>query len=144
MVHDITTDAATHVSSHIMPSSSLNIVPPLQKHPDKRHISNDNGPSQRLSPPRRLENEPFRYEMPPRDRITPHRELVHRRVMDVVSGIQPYHRRQKRPGAKRSTREGRDMFRCRGRRVDRRGIVHARCEVERRVGLDTVTDGDNG
>jgi hypothetical protein len=71
-------------------SLDLHIVVPLQEHPYQACTSYDNRPSKRLSPARRPKDEPFAREVSKGHDICPESQLVERRVIDVVRGIEPY------------------------------------------------------
>lgn len=79
--------------------------------------------------------------MCPRHRITPHGQLIHGRVIDIVRRVQAYQRRKQRPRAKRARRQCRDVLGDYGGRINGRGVVDARGEGQGAVGLDAVSDG---
>lgn len=71
-----------------------------------------------------------------RQRICPDGQLVHERIRDIIGSVKSNHSREKSPGAEGSGRERAHGTRWRG--VDASGIDGGG------VGLDTVSDGDEG
>lgn len=71
-----------------------------------------------------------------RHNIRPDRQLVERRLVDVVRGIEPDHARQERPGSERARREPCYVRGLLDGWVDGGGVVDARRVAECRVGLD--------
>ena len=120
------------------PLSRLNIVPPLRNHPNKTPRRHKHRPRKRLPPPRRPEDKPLAAKVRKRNDIRPNRELVERGLIDVVRSIEPYNRRQERPGPERPARQPGYVRGLLDRRVDRRWVVQARRVRQRRVGLDRV------
>jgi hypothetical protein len=78
----------------------------------------------------------------PSHRIAPHRQLVKRRIVDVIGGVEAHHSRQKGPGPERAAGERGYVFWGCGGRVDGCGVVDTRGEVQGCVGLDGVAEGD--
>ena len=72
-----------------------------------------------------------------RDAESPKRDLVHRRVFNVVRAVQADNRAESGPGAEGAGAEGSDA-RGRGAGVDLLGAG------EGEVGLDAVAEGDDG
>lgn len=109
-----------------MPPSRFNVVTPLTKHPHQTACTNNDRPRERLSPPRRPEDEPLAPEVRKSNHICPDRQLVERRVVDVVGRVETDYGGQKRPCAKCAARQPgyvRGLF---DRRVGAGGVVDAR------------------
>ena len=119
--------ALTHLS---------HIISPLTKHPHQTPCTHNHRPSQRLPPPRRAEHKPLRRKVRKRNGIRPDSELVERRLVDVVRGVEPDYAREERPGPERARREPGDVVGFARWRVECGWVVDARGVREGAVGLD--------
>lgn len=123
-----------HLPSY--PPPSLNIIPPLRKHPHQTPRTNAHGSRKRLSPSRRPKHEPLRSKVRKRNYIRPDGELVERRLVDVVSGVEPDHGGEERPRPECAARKpGYVVGFARGR-VEGGGVVDTRGVGESAVSLD--------
>jgi hypothetical protein len=73
-----------------------------------------------------------------RNGVRPDGELVERRLVDVVRGVEPDYAREERPGPECAAREPCDVVWFARWRVERRWVVDARGVCEGAVGLDGV------
>jgi hypothetical protein len=76
--------------------------------------------------------------------LTIYAQNSHCRILNIVRGIQPYHSSQEGPCSKCATTQCSDVLGGCRRRIDGCGVVHTRRESESTVGLNGVTDGDQG
>lgn len=118
------------------PPSRLHIITPLRKHPHQTPRANAHRARKRLPPPRRAENKPLRRKVRKRNGIRPDSELVERRLVDVVRGVEPDYAGEERPGPECARREPGDVVGFACWRVECGWVVDARGIGEGAVGLD--------
>jgi hypothetical protein len=135
----------------------LHVVPILVDHPRQPTRRNQRRKEKRQTHPRRPKHPPLTHEMPPRNDIAPHRELVHPLVVHIVCRVQPYYARDESPGSECSCGERGCRTACqvvatgqelrwggRGARGLGGTAVDALRVESCCVGLEGVSDGDYG
>jgi hypothetical protein len=78
--------------------SSLNVIPPLTKHPHQAPCTHNHRPRKRLPPSRRLKDKPLAPKVRKCNDIRPNRKLIKRRIVDIVGRIKTYDRCEECPG----------------------------------------------
>jgi hypothetical protein len=138
LYNNLPNEPCARLSSMILhpPPSRLHIIPPLCKHPQQTPRANAHRARKGLPPPRRAEHKPLRRKVRKRNGIRPDSELVERRLVDVVRGVEPDYAREERPGPERARREPGDVVGFARWRVECGWVVDARGVREGAVGLD--------
>ena len=130
----------------------LQIVVPLQVHPNQGSGADDSWTGKTLAPSRRTENQPLRHEMRECNEVCPESQFIHGLDVNVVGSIQAHNGCNSSPGSKCASRKrgnrgcgGECLWRQplwrRLRVVGRTGAsttVYLLCRSERYVCLDAV------
>ncbi len=82
-----------------MVSPLLHIIAPNPPHPRQRPRTDHHRPRNRLPPPRRAEPPPLAHEVRERYRIRQIRQLIERRIIDIVRCVQTHECLDQGPGA---------------------------------------------
>jgi hypothetical protein len=122
----------------------FHIIPPLTNHPHQTPRTHKYRPRKWLPPPRCAKHKPLARKVRKRNHIRPNRQLVERRLVDVIRRVEADHACEEGPGAKGARRQPGYVRGLLDGRVDGGGVVDARGVGEGAVGLDGVKGGDEG
>lgn len=86
-------------SQSLLQASCLDVVIPLEPHPDQSACAHSKWAEEPASHLSRLEYQPLTHEVCPRNPESPKRELIHDGNLDVISRIQSHHSSDGSPGA---------------------------------------------
>ena len=101
LVHAIPPDAPQSQSLLSTPKHplSLNVIPPLTKHPHQATRTHNHRPRKWFSPSCRFKDKPLAPKVRKRNDICPNRKLIKRWIIDIIGRIKTYDRCEERPGA---------------------------------------------